>query len=102
MKKITLLLVGMVIALSMRGATPNDTIVINQNDVSKWIEAPSVNTKGEKTVKYYCIYKGLLLTTSKYVKEKAELCAKYGAKCSLICIGKKVHGVFVPKRIAMN
>lgn len=89
-------------APSANAATPNDTIAVDQKDVTRFEAVESVNTKGNKTIKYYCVYKGLLLTTTKTTKEKAELCKKLGAKCALICIGKKVNGVFQPKRIVTN
>lgn len=80
-------------------ATPNDTIAVTLSDVSKWEAVEGVNTKGAKTIKYYCIYKGLLVSTTKTTSEKAILCKKLGAKCALICIGKKSKTGFLPKRI---
>lgn len=100
-KSIFSLLFGM-IALGCQAASPNDTIAINQMEIKKWIEHETTNTKGAKVIKYYCIYNGQLVPTSKNVCEKAKLCEKFGAKCALICIGKKVKGAFVPKRIALN
>jgi hypothetical protein len=81
---------------------PNDTISVNNIDIKKWVQAESTNAKGAKVIKYYCIWKDELVSTSKNVYEKAMLCQKYGAKCALICIGKKSKGKFSPKRIALN
>lgn len=80
----------------------NDTISVNSMDVKKWVQAESTNAKGAKVIKYYCIWKDELVNTSKNVYEKAKLCQQYGAKCSLICIGKKQGNRFTPKRIALN
>ena len=43
-----------------------------------------------------------LVNTSKNTYEKAKLCQQYGAKCALICIGKKQGNRFTPKRITLN
>lgn len=105
MKHFSLLFAVMALcSLTCQAAQPqkNDTIGINQLDVKKWIQAESVNAKGAKTIKYYCIYKEELVNTSKNTYEKAMLCQKYGARCGLICIGKKQGNRFVPKRITLN
>ena len=80
----------------------NDTISVNSMDVKKWVQAESTNTKGAKVIKYYCIWKDELVNTSKNTYEKAKLCQQYGAKCALICIGKKQGNRFTPKRITLN
>ena len=81
----------------------NDTIGITQQEVSKWISEPYVNSKGEKKVHYYAVWRGNLLTTSKTTIEKVTLCNKYNAKCALIVIGKRsANGSFQPKRITTN
>ena len=97
------LLTIMLLALSMTAtaAQPNDTIAVNQSAITKWIVDETTNTKGARVKKYYVIYNGELLTTSKTCYEKASLCQKHGAKCNLIAIGKKKNGKFVAKRIAM-
>lgn len=79
-----------------------DTIGINQNDISRWIEEPYVTNKGEEKMHYYAIYKGNLITVSKSVVEKVKLCSKYGAKCALAIVGSRKDGVFKPKRIIIN
>lgn len=80
----------------------NDTISVNSMDVKKWVQAESTNAKGAKVIKYYCIWKDELVNTSKNTYEKAKLCQQYGAKCALICIGKKQGNRFTPKRITLN
>jgi len=80
----------------------NDTVSVNSMDIKKWVQAESVNAKGAKVIKYYCIYKDELVNTSKNTYEKAKLCQQYGAKCALICIGKKQGNRFTPKRITLN
>lgn len=102
MKKFLLLSVAMMMLSTSYAAQPNDTISVNNLDIKRWVQAESTNSKGAKVVKYYCIWKDELVNTSKNVYEKAMLCQKYGAKCALICIGKKSKGKFSPKRIALN
>ena len=102
MKHFFLLSVAMMMLGTSYAAQPNDTISVNSIDVKKWVQAESTNAKGAKVVKYYCIWKDELVPTSKNVYEKAMLCQKYGAKCALICIGKKSKSKFSPKRIALN
>ena len=102
MKHFFLLSVAMMMLSTSYAAQPNDTISVNSIDVKKWVQAESTNAKGAKVVKYYCIWKDELVPTSKNVYERASLCQKYGAKCALICIGKKSKGRFSPKRIALN
>lgn len=107
MKRINLILCCLMIALfavaKNDSSAKNDTIGVTQQEVSKWISEPYVNSKGEKKVHYYAIWRGNLLTTSKTTIEKATLCNKYNAKCALIVVGKRsASGVFQPKRITTN
>lgn len=92
------------VSISTFGATKqqNDTISINQDDVSQWIAEEYKNTKGETKIHYYAVWKGNLCTTSRTVIEKAQLCKKYKAHCALIAIGKRTKDGFKPKRIALN
>lgn len=87
---------------AMHAKTDNDTVFVDQPQAVKFIQHPTVNSKGVETIKYYAIYRGELLATTKTTVEKAELCRKYGAKCTLLCIGKKVNGRFQPKRIIVG
>lgn len=86
-------------AVVSNAATPNDTIGIDQTGI-KFVENTTV-VKGKETTKYYALYKGSLVSTTKNVKEKAELCTKYGVRCALGAIGKTVKGQFIPKRIVL-
>lgn len=86
---------------AMHAKTDNDTILVDQPQMVQFIEHPTKNSKGADVVKYYAMYRGELLTTTKSTIEKATLCKKYGAKCKLICIGKRVNGHFQPKRIVV-
>ena len=96
MRQLIIVLLSLISTLSY-SKTVNDTIGISQSKVTKWV----VDTSA-KTPKYYCIYKGNLLTTSKTTYEKVKLCNKYGAKCALILIGSKKNKAFIPKRITLN
>ena len=102
MKKYLLLFTIVFCSLSTPAKEPLDTIGIDQSEISKWIEEPTTNSKGNKVIKYYCLYKGFLLSTTKTTFEKVKLCNQYGARVALICIGKKVKGKFVPKRITLD
>lgn len=64
----------------------NDTIRVNNANISKVIVDNTVNTKGKKVVKYYFIYNGELVSTSKTVIDNYNLCKKYGAKCALALV----------------
>lgn len=99
MKKFFVVCLMMAATISSRAATPNDTVGIDQTGI-RWVESTSV-VKGKETTKYYAVYKGNLCSTTKNVKEKAELCTKYNVRCALGAIGKTVKGVFVPKRIVL-
>lgn len=102
MKHFFLLSVAMMVLSTSYAAQPNDTVSVDQADVKRWVQSETTNAKGAKVTKYYCIWKDELVSTSKNVYEKAMLCKQYGAKCALICIGKKSKGKFSPKRIALN
>lgn len=87
---------------AMHAKTDNDTVFVEQPHTVKFIEHPTKNAKGVETIKYYAIYRGELLATTKTTVEKIRLCTKYGAKYTLLCIGKKVNGRFQPKRIIIG
>lgn len=93
------LFAALAISAATQAATPADTIAIDQSQCSKWIEHKTKNAKGADVVKYFCIYKDNLVTTTKATYEKASLCKQLGAKCALFCIGKKTKVGFTPKRI---
>lgn len=105
MKKLFFLIIALSISMSSFAAdkAKNDTIGIDQREVTRWIKEPYINSKGKESVHYYAIWRGSLLTTSKTTIEKVNLCAKYGARCALIVIGQRQSdGSFKPKRITTN
>lgn len=59
-----------------------------------------VSSKGKKYTKYYAIVNGELVSVSKSVVEKINLCKKFGAKCALAVVrNKKTHTL---QRIILN
>lgn len=84
---------------AIHAKTENDTVLVDQPQMVQFIEHPTKNSKGADVVKYYAMYRGELLTTTKTTKEKVDVCRKYKAHYTLICIGKRVNGRFQPKRI---
>lgn len=87
---------------SNASSVQNDTISINQEEVSEWITEPAVTSTGKQTVHCYAIWNGYLLATTKTTMEKVALCKKYGAKCALIVVGRKSKDKFQPKRVVLN
>jgi hypothetical protein len=78
------------LALTMSAAAiEKDTIAINQNAIAKLITDKGVSTKGKEYTKYYAIINGELVSTSKTVVDKIQLCKKYGAKCALAAVRNK-------------
>lgn len=70
--------------------TQNDTIQMKNSEAIKIVEDESVNSKGQKVTKFYVLYEGELIKTSRNVVEAYNLCKKHGAKCHLaIVINKK-------------
>ncbi len=68
----------------------NDTIPMKNSEAIKIVEDESVNSKGQKVTKFYMLYEGELIKTSRNVVEAYNLCKKHGAKCHLaIVINKK-------------
>ena len=61
------------------------------------VQYPTTNSKGNKTTKYYFIYKGELIKTSKTVVEKYKLAKQFGANCALVMVINKNS-----KRIILN
>lgn len=99
MKKYVVLMLMMVITLSI-GAVEKDTIRISQNQITKLVVDNGVSAKGKKYTKYYAIVNGELVSISKTVVEKINLCKKYGAKCALAGVrNKKTHTL---QRIILN
>lgn len=103
MKKVIFLLTAVLFSVAIYAeSAKNDTIVIQSSEVSQWIEEPSVTTTGKQTIRYYALFKGELLSTTKTTVSKAKLCKKYNAKCVLYVIGKRTNNIFRPKRIVVG
>lgn len=73
-------------------AVERDTIRVSQNQITKLVVDSGVSAKGKKYTKYYAIINGELVSTSKTVVEKINLCKKYGAKCALGGVRNKKSG----------
>ena len=101
-KKCIFVCLMMMAALSTQAAVKNDTIGIDQKGIVKFVEHKSTNSKGKETIKYFALYQGYLVQTTKNVKEKVELCSQYGARCALALIGTKTKTGFIPKRLILN
>ena len=83
--------------LNVNAANVSDTLRVDNTKITKVIEYPTTNSKGNKTIKYYFIYKGELVNTSKTVVEKYKLAKQFGANCALVIINCKNS-----KRIVLN
>lgn len=75
-------------------AANNDTIAVNNNLITKVIKHNTTTSKGKPVVKYYFVYNGNLVSTTKTVVDKYELAKAYGVRIALIIIKNK--------RIALN
>lgn len=71
----------------------NDTIKVNLNDIKEIIRETETSAKGKTTTKYYVIYKGKLIKTTKTSIKNIELAIKHKADCDVYLIinnkGKK-------------
>lgn len=83
--------------LNVNAANVSDTLRVDNTKITKVIEYPTTNSKGNKTIKYYFIYKGELVNTSKTVVKKYKLAKQFGANCALVIINGKNS-----KRIVLN
>ena len=83
--------------LNVNAANVSDTLRVDNTKITKVIEYPTTNSKGNKTIKYYFIYKGELIKTSKIVVEKYKLAKQFGANCALVMVINKNS-----KRIILN
>lgn len=63
-----------------------DTLAVNNNLITKVIKHKTTNTKGKEVIKYYFVYNGNLISTSKTVVDKYELAKSYGVRIALIII----------------
>jgi hypothetical protein len=83
--------------INTNAATKADTLRVDNKSISEVIVYPTTNSKGEKTTKYYFIYKGELVNTSKTVVEKYKLAKQFHANCALAIVVSKSN-----KRIILN
>lgn len=85
MKKLLIALM-FVVASNVYAGTPADTTRVDNARITNVIEHKTTNSKGAPTVKYFFLYNGELVSTSKAVVEKYNLAKRYNAKCRLILI----------------
>lgn len=67
-------------------ANPKDTVAVNSDKIERIIEHTTNNSKGKPVTKYYFVYNGMLISTSKNVVEKYKLCKQFGVRIALIMI----------------
>ena len=89
-------IVGMLMCISIINcyAAKSDTLAVNNNLITKVIKHKTTTTKGKPVTKYYFVYNGNLVSTTKTVVDKYELAKAYGVRIALIIIKNK--------RIALN
>lgn len=88
MKKFIIILLMIVVAISAN-AIEKDTISISQTQITKIVTDTGVSSNGKHYTKYYAIVNGELVSISKSVVEKINLCKKYGAKCAIAGVRNK-------------
>ena len=88
MKKFIIILLMIVVAISAN-AIEKDTISISQTQITKIVTDTGVSSNGKQYTKYYVIVNGELVSISKAVVEKINLCKKYGAKCAIAGVRNK-------------
>ena len=89
-------IIGMLMCISSINcsAANTDTIAVNNNLITNVIKHNTTTSKGKPVVKYYFVYNGNLVSTTKTVVDKYELAKAYGVRIALIIIKNK--------RIALN
>lgn len=88
MKKFIIILLMIVVAISAN-AIEKDTISISQTQITKIVTDTGVSSNGKQYTKYYAIVNGELVSITKAVVEKINLCKKYGAKCAIAGVRNK-------------
>lgn len=73
MKKFIIILLMIVVAISAN-AIEKDTISISQTQITKIVTDTGVSSNGKQYTKYYAIVNGELVSISKSVVEKINLC----------------------------
>lgn len=89
-------IIGMLMCISSINsyAAKSDTLAVNNNLITKVIRHNTTTSKGKPVTKYYFVYNGNLVSTTKTVVDKYELAKAYGVRIALIIIKNK--------RIALN
>ena len=88
-------IIGMLMCISINSfAAKSDTIAVNNSLITKVIRHKTTTAKGKPIIKYYFVYNGNLVSTTKTVVDKYELAKAYGVRIALIIIKNK--------RIALN
>ena len=89
-------IIGMLMCISsVNGfAAKSDTLTVNNSLITKVIRHNTTTSKGKPVTKYYFVYNGNLVSTTKTVVDKYELAKAYGVRIALIIIKNK--------RIALN
>ena len=88
-------IIGMLMCISINcSAAKSDTLAVNNNLITKVIKHNTTTSKGKPVTKYYFVYNGNLVSTTKTVVDKYELAKAYGVRIALIIIKNK--------RIALN
>ena len=79
------------------GKATVDTVACNNTLIREWITDVQVNEQGKKSTKYYVIYDGRLVSTSKTVIDKVKLCQKHNISIALACVrrNKKVTRIIL-------
>ena len=88
MNKFIIILLMIVVAISAN-AIEKDTISISQTQITKIVTDTGVSSNGKQYTKYYAIVNGELVSISKAVVDKINLCKKYGAKCAIAGVRNK-------------
>ena len=79
----------MIVVAISANAIEKDTISISQTQITKIVKDTGVSSNGKQYTKYYAIVNGELVSISKSVVEKINLCKKYGAKCAIAGVRNK-------------
>lgn len=84
-----LIILALSMSTSVFAQSKADTIAVQQEEITKWIADTTITSKGKSVVKYYCIYKGALVSTNRTTVKNVALCRKHGAKAALVLITSK-------------
>lgn len=88
-------IIGMLMCISINcSAAKRDTLAVNSNLITRVIKHNTTTSKGKPITKYYFVYNGNLVSTTKTVVDKYKIAKAYGVRIALIIIKNK--------RIALN